>query len=61
MSDAIESIAPPRDTEAGVRPRDTASVATQRDRELEPVNPRDYDNPGIVGESLLGYALVGDE
>jgi hypothetical protein len=61
MSDAIESIAPPRDTEAGVRTRDTASVATQRDRDMEPVNPSDFDNPGYYGESRYDYAAYGDE
>ena len=61
MSDAIESIAPPRDTEAGVRTRDTASVATQRDRDMQPVNPLDFDNPGRYSESEYDYAAYGDE
>lgn len=61
MDDAIDLVAPPRDTEAGVRTRDTASVAIKRDREMESFNVSDFDNPGIVGESLLGYALVGEE
>ena len=61
MDDAIDLVAPPRDTEAGVRTRDTASVGVERDVDLVPLNPSDADNPGIVGESLLGYALVGEE
>jgi hypothetical protein len=60
MSDAIESIAPPRDTEAGVRTRDTASVATQRDRDMLPVNPQDFDNPGYFDESRYEYAVYAE-
>lgn len=59
--DARELIVPFRDIEAGVRENDTASIATPQDRELEPFNPSDYDNPGRFAESSYDYALYGDE
>ena len=59
MDDAIEKVAPPRDIEAGVRASDTASIAIERDTEMEPFVPMNADSPGFVGESRVGYELVG--
>ena len=59
MDDAIEKVAPPRDTEAGVRASDTASITMERDTTVEPFVPMNTDSPGFVGESRVGYELVG--
>ena len=59
MDDAIEKVAPPRDIEAGVRASDTASIAMERDVTVEPFVPMNTDSPGFVGESRVGYELVG--
>lgn len=61
MDDAIDLIAPPRDIEAGARANDPASIANTRDLEMQEFNVSDFDNPGYVGESRVGYEAVGGE
>ena len=60
MDDAIEKVAPPRDIEAGVRASDTASIAMERDTEVEPFSPSDFDTPGYYDESRYEYAVYAE-